>query len=403
MTESLIKSCKKKSKLLKKYKKFPSVVNKVRYKQYKNLLKILIRKTEREYYSNKLLKVTLNIRNTWKVINSIINNSPSRDKINNLKLDNLLLTDRKDIVHELNKYFVNIGPNLSNCIPSSVNQFDYYLNSPNIKSMALIPTDEYEIIKIINKLKQTSSSGVDDIPSTVIKCAAKSIAKALALMINNSMNFGIFPSPLKIAKITPIFKGGSSILMTNYRPISILPVLSKIYEKVIATRLNSFLEKNKIKNDKQFGFRKNHSTALALTKFMEYITEKLDNGNLVLSVFVDLSKAFDTIDHKILIKKLFNYGIRGTALKLFEDYLTNRYQCVAIGDNISSLLQITCGVPQGSILGPVLFILYINDLSNCVKVVQILLFADDTTIYLASKDINNLCQEINNELKKLSD
>jgi len=192
-----------------------------------------------------LLKVTLNIRNTWKVINSIINNSPSRDKINNLKLDNLLLTDRKDIVHELNKYFVNIGPNLSNCIPSSVNQFDYYLNSPNIKSMALIPTDEYEIIKIINKLKQTSSSGVDDIPSTVIKCAAKSIAKALALMINNSMNFGIFPSPLKIAKITPIFKSGSSILMTNYRPISILPVLSKIYEKVIATRLNSFLEKIK--------------------------------------------------------------------------------------------------------------------------------------------------------------
>ena len=377
--------------------------NKVKYKQYKNLFKQCLRSAERDYFSKKLMEKNSSIKDTWKVINTILNKSHVQDHIRCLTIDNSRVTDRKEIVQQLNNYFTNIGQSLTRNIPDSINKFTYYMDPPKKDTMQLVPTNETEILSIIKNLKNTSSTGNDDIPSSVIKYAANSIAKPMAILINSAMQEGVFPSALKIAKVIPIYKGDSHTLLSNYRPISILPVFSKIYEKAIVLRLNSFIEKNEILNNKQFGFRKNHSTSMALVTFTDYITENLDLGNSVISVFIDLSKAFDTVDHQILFKKLYNYGLRGNVLNLIIDYLSSRFQYVALDDCCSTLLPINCGVPQGSILGPILFLLYVNDIAKNMKFAQILLFADDTTIYIASKKLETLINLINSELKILSD
>jgi hypothetical protein len=212
--------------------------------------------------------------------------------------------------------------------------------------MILLPTSSSEIQAIISNLKQDSSPGSDDIPPSVIKCAVSSIASHLSYLINLTMSKGFFPTALKTAKVVPILKSGDSRSISNYRPISLLPIFSKIYERAIANRLNSFINSNNILYDRQFGFRKAHSTDMALMALVEDISSAIDEKLWVSSVFIDLSKAFDTLDHSILLGKLQHLGIRGVSLDLFVSYLTNRSQCVQFGGVKSDMLPITCGVPQ---------------------------------------------------------
>jgi len=214
---------------------------------------------------------------------------------------------------------------------------------------------------------------------------------------------GIFPDALKLAKITPIYKAGDKSSITNYRPISVLNSFSKIYEKVFLNRLNDYLTSLNFFHDGQFGFRKNRSTQLALVSFLDTITEALDNNHYVISLFLDLSKAFDTIDHHILLRKMHNLGIRGVALEYIKSYLTNRFQCVTIDGTSSDLRGVICGVPQGSILGPILFLIYINDLQYCSSLLKLLLFADDTTLLYSSKNLDSLMAVVNRELLQLSE
>ena len=189
--------------------------------------------------------------------------------------------------------------------------------------------------------------------------------------------------------------------LSNYRPISVLNIYSTIFERLMYNRLIQFLDKNKVLYQNQFGFRQGHSTHHALITLVDNITKSLDNGDIVIGIFLDLKKAFDTVNHKILVKNLYHYGIRGNVLKWFESYLTNRSQFVLFNGTKSDTRDVTCGVPLGSILGPLLFILYINDFAKVSDKLFYVLFADDTNVFLNGKYINTLVATVQHELSKL--
>ena len=212
---------------------------------------------------------------------------------------------------------------------------------------------------------------------------------------------GIYPDALKICKTIPIHKGGLTTELNNYRPISLLSIFDKIIEKIMHKRLYNFLGDHNILFNNQFGFQKNISTSVALIQITEKIKESIDNRKYGCGLFIDLRKAYDTVNHAILLTKMEHYGIRGTALEWFKSYLNNRKQYVYINGETSQLKDITCGVPQGSVLGPLLFLIYINDLPNIFEVLQFFLFSDNTNIYYEAESPEKLELVINKELKKL--
>ena len=206
---------------------------------------------------------------------------------------------------------------------------------------------------------------------------------------------------MKIAKITPLFKSGDTDKLNNYRPISVLPVFSKLLERIMYNRVYSHLINHQLLYERQFGFQQNCSTEHAILQLTKEIYESFDENKFTLGVFIDLSKAFDTVNHKILLKKLTYFGIKGVYLDWFNSYLRNRKQFIFYNDKNSSMLDITCGVPQGSILGPLLFLLYINDLQKASSIVKPIMFADDTNIFFSDKHITSLFSTMNNELKNI--
>ena len=234
--------------------------------------------------------------------------------------------------------------------------------------------------KIIQKLKPKSSYGHDEISTILLKSIAPEIKSVLTLIINQSFCNGIFPDKLKVAKIKPIFKKDDPHIADNYRPISLLPSISKVFEKVAFLQVYDYFTKNELLYESQYGFRQLHSTELAALEITDKIYEDLDNKKLPLAIYLDLSKAFDTIDHSILLYKLRYYGIQGSSLNWFGSYLSNRKQYVEFNDTLSDLKEIKTGVPQGSILGPLLFIIYMNDIYKVTDKFHFTLYADDTSL-----------------------
>jgi uncharacterized protein YlbG (UPF0298 family) len=260
--------------------------------------------------------------------------------------------------------------------------------------------NETEVEKIIKNLKN-ASAGYDGVHAKVVKASYKEFLTPLTHVMNLSLLQGTFPDTMKIAKVIPLYKSGDHMSISNYRPVSILPLFSKILERLMYSRIISFMNRNSILYKYQFGFREGHSTNMALLVLAEQILSAIDNGEFVVGVFLDFKKAFDTVNHNIVLNKLYKYGIRGIAHSWIKDYLLNRQQYVSFNYVESSKQNIVCGVPQGSILGPLLFLLYVNDIANISDDIIPIIFADDTNIFMRGRSIENTIQCLNDELSKI--
>ena len=400
MTEALRTQIKLKNSMYKEYVKSNNADIVESYKDSKRILHSSLRNAEIQYYSEQYELNSCDMFKGWKVLKTILalNNNSEKRKLC-LTVNNVAVTNSKDIANGFNEFFVSIGPELAKDIHSDINPLSYVNNINN--SIAIFDVSCEEVRNIIHSLKN-SSAGHDEFPTFVGKLCVDSYIEPLTFLINSSLRTGVFPSELKLARVVPIFKAGDSSALTNYRPISVLTFFTKVFEKIVYNKLFNFISDNNILYDHQYGFRNGRSTQQAIITLVDRITKSQDIGDIVITLLIDLKKAFDTIDHRILLRKLYSYGIRGTMFKWIESYLTGRSQYVIFDGKVSETRSIKCGVPQGSILGPLLFILSVNDMCNVSPILFKILYADDTCVLISGNHLNNLIKMLNIELISLN-
>ena len=409
ITKEISSSLKTKQKMLNKLTKHPTNSKWSDFKSYRNKLTRTIEDSKRKYYQQQIRNTKSNTKKLWKTVNSIINlkHTNPKSKINISTDSNVIINDPQKVSNLLNSYFTSIGTELSNKISEPTDKSLTPLTSVTTvrNSMFLNPLTEAEILTYISLLDSSKSTASSCSPTKFIKMSSNVIAPILTKIFNKCIHEGVFPNSLKRAEIIPIFKKGDKLKLCNYRPISLLPSFSKIFERHLYNELNKFLTKNKIMHKHQYGFKENSSTEQAITQIIEQVSSYMEKQLTTCCIFIDLSKAFDTVNHKILLSKLYSYGIRGIPAKLITSYLTNRTQRTKIDCASSDSETIVCGVPQGSILGPLLFNLYINDLPNA-SLFSVRLFADDACLLYTNKDpiivektVNQHLKHINNWLK----
>ena len=463
-TASLKVSNKKKAKLYRKFLTKKTSESKKEYKAYANIYKNLVKNAKRKYYENLVTKFHKDTRKVWGVIREVV----CQSKKNGTKFPDFFLepaaaiqphtsqspagatrspptfpwtapdplspagaaiappclsatgksrstqkiTDKQSIADGFNTYYCSVGPDLSAkienkqaCLPNLPHPLENLSSTDTSFKIQKINTATVSLL--INSLSNKTSSGTDGISNKLLKSVAEPLLKPLQKLINISIQSGIVPQQLKKAKVLPIYKGadaGSKTLYSSYRPISILNTISKVLEKAVEGQLRQYFTFNGLFYSGQYGFRPNRNTTQALLDLTCHINERLDQNSHTLGVFIDLSKAFDTLNFDILLQKLAKYGVSKSSLTWFESYISGRTQRVTLPcGTLSTELEVKTGVPQGSILGPLLFIIYVNDLPKAVPLLKILLFADDTSCLYSSRDENELFGAMNDELKKLED
>lgn len=337
-----------------------------------------------------------NSENKIKCVWQIINENTGKNVKYNVRCDKIIdkngksIYDMNEICNYFNEYFTNVAVNVTRNLECSLCESLKYLAEfmPEQDSNFIIgPISMTRIIKIIRALKSKNSNDFWFVTPNLIKNLECELAEPMAVIINSCIEQGIFPDQMKIAKVVPLHKKGSTASCDNYRPVSVLPSLSKIFEKYIAEELMDYLAANKILSERQFGFRKAKSTKHAIMRLIEDVFAGLETSQKTYGVFCDLSKAFDCVSHSILAGKLQHYGVRGKEIAILTSYLSNRQQVAELNGCRSGKCKINLGVPQGSILGPLLFLIYVNDVSVVFKDVDVVLFADDTSLII--KDKNN--------------
>ena len=373
----------------------------VGYKQARNEVNNAIKSAKKQYFIHNLELNKKNPRKTWMLIDDLSSRKCGRARnISEIKVNNEPITSAVEMAEVFNDYFATIGSNLASEIQPSSTEPEFYLQ-PTDTIFSLKAPSASTVYRLLNQLDAKKATGLDRIPCKLLKLSSSIVGPSLAYIFKSCIDAEIFPNEWKIAKVTPLFKKGSKRELGNYRPISVLPFVSKVFEKIIYHQLYDYLQENRLLNTYQSGFRSMHSTTTALLETTNNWSINIDNGLLNGVLFIDLKKAFDTIDHEIILRKLANYGVDPNALQFFASYLSNRSQKCTVNGALSSASKLTCGVPKGSILGPLFFLIYINDLPNCLDISCAKMFADDTNITVPGCTFAELEQATNSELTNL--
>ena len=370
------------------------------YKNVRNQTNNDIKTAKKRYFIDNLELNKSNPRKTWSLINELSSRKYKSRNISEIKTNDQTINSAHELAEVFNQYFTNIGPSLAREIPPSTVKPEHYLK-PTDKTFSLKAPSASAVCRLLSELNGKKATGLDGIPCKLLKLAADIVGPSLANIFRCSIDTCIFPREWKLAKVIPIFKKGQKNDLNNYRPISLLPAVSKIFERLIHNQFYEYLNANQLLTNCQSGFRSLHSTLTALLEATNNWSINIDKGLLNGIIFIDLKKAFDTIDHEIVLQKLKNYGVEQKSLTWFRSYLDSRNQKCSVNGSMSTANNICCGVPQGSIIGPLLFLIYINDLPNCLGSASAKMFADDTSISTSAGSLADLEPMINFELSNL--
>ncbi|CAB3981669.1 Hypothetical predicted protein [Paramuricea clavata] len=370
------------------------------YKKWRNRTVHIIKKSKEDYYKNLLTDNVHNPRQLWKILKDIL---PTNDTVSQitLNINGKEISDPIEVGDLFNEYFSSIANNFDISLLNNPINTHLPIATNHIKfTIPLITIDD--ILNLAAELDQNKSTGLDGIPAYFIKSSIHSIAPIILRICNMSIENGVFPNMWKKARLIPIYKAESRTERNNYRPISILPILSKLLERHVANSYVKFLTENDILSSCQHGFRAHHSCESTLILICEHLLDNIEQGLINGIALIDLSKAFDLVDHRLLLQKLEQYGITPIPLKWFKSYLNDRYQVVQIASSLSNPALIKSGVPQGSILGPILFLIFINDLPSYVGSSKPFLFADDSTLISSGSDLHELSVSLKSDMTSVS-
>ena len=410
MDEEILQGINRRNKCFQKFKKSGLHEDNLNYKSARNHIQNLIKSKKRNFFSTKLTENAGKPKELWKTLRKL--GVPSKEhsmSTISLKKDGKILFDSTSICEIFKDFFANLATDLLKKLQAPTNLFGmnsvqkYYshLNLQN-KQFSIKPTTNEVILNLLEQINPGKAVGIDNIGGKFLKDGAPILADPITKLCNLSISLSKFPRECKIAKLKPLYKKGSKLEAKNYRPISLLPLVSKIFEKIIHAQTQAFLDENKILYKFQSGFRKNHSTDTSLLYLNDIILRGCDEGLFTGMILIDLQKAFDTIDHEIFLQKLKFIGFRETAIEWYKSYLEDRYFVVNVEGSTSQKAELNCGVPQGSILGPLIFLIYVNDMSQAVNC-DLYLYADDSCLVYTGRDVSSIEDTLNKNFNSLCD